>query len=185
MNIFYAFLFFLSVQLIALIALLTLLILELGFINFFTGAPYLPTKKKNFDQILKVINFKPNTLFLDLGCGDGYIVRKVAKKYQIKAIGIDINPILIFFAKMMARIEKSEKKTVFKIQNILKTDISSADYIYLYLMPKLIEKLKIKLKNEAKPGALIISHAFEIKQWERYHIKTIQTQKTKTFVYQI
>lgn len=44
------------------------------------------------EDIMKKINFsfKSNSLFLDIGCGNGDLTKRISKKYGLKSIGIDI-----------------------------------------------------------------------------------------------
>lgn len=47
----------------------------------------------------------------------------------------------------------------------LKENLSGADVIFCYLMPKAMEHLKEKFEGELKPGTRIFSRAFKIPDW--------------------
>ena len=54
---------------------------------------------KNVNKFLESISFEKPFLFLDVGCGNGWIVRKIArKKHCKKSIGIDISNKMILNA---------------------------------------------------------------------------------------
>lgn len=142
------------------------------------GSPYVATRKKRIDEILKEANLKKGKIFVELGCGDGRIVRTAVKNYEVKGIGVDINPILIFYANILGK-----KNVLFKVENIFNTDLRKADYIYIFLMPKLIEKLSLKMDKEMKKGVIIISHGFPVKGWERKLFKTLKRVPFPTYYY--
>jgi len=48
--------------------------------------------KNNVSKILQAISFDKPFTFLDVGCGNGWVVRKIAKENNCKkSIGIDIS----------------------------------------------------------------------------------------------
>ena len=51
-------------------------------------------------------------------------------------------------------------------QDLFTTDISEATVVTLYLLPSLNVKLMPKLKAELKPGTRIVSHSFDMGDWE-------------------
>lgn len=148
------------------------------------GSPYVATKKKELYLILEEAHLKKNQIFLELGSGDGRVVRTAVKKYRVKGIGVDINPLLNFLAKNIARLQRLDNIT-FKTENIFKTNFNNADVIYIFLMPGLIKKLKYKLETQTKKKVLIISHGFKIIGWEKKLIKTIKNKPFPTYFYNL
>ncbi|PIQ72426.1 hypothetical protein COY13_01450 [Candidatus Roizmanbacteria bacterium CG_4_10_14_0_2_um_filter_36_35] len=144
------------------------------------GSPYVATGKKRIEEILKEANLKKGKTFVELGCGDGRIVRTAVKHYNVKGVGIDINPLLIFWAKILGT-----NGIQYKLENIFETDLKQSDYIYIFLMPKLIEKLALKMNKEVKKGAIVISHGFPIKGWEKKLIKTLKRIPFSTYFYRV
>lgn len=146
------------------------------------GSPYVPTKTKEINEILAIVDPKKNQLFLELGCGDGRVLREATKKYYVCGLGIDVNPLLISLAKIKSGWQKLSNIN-FKRQNILKSDLSQADVIYIFLMPELIEKLRSKLESETKKNAVIISHGFKIKNWDDRLFKILPNKPFPTYFY--
>lgn len=179
---------------ISLITYLIALILELFFFAFFAvftifliysslkGAPYVPTNKKEILTILKQAKLKKDQIFLDLGCGDGRIVRQAVDLFDIKGIGIEINPLLILWAKFLAKTQKLSN-IEFRLFDIVNKDIPLANVIYLFLFPKLIEKIVPKLSQQLNNGTLIISHGFKIKQFSKFLIEKIDRYPFPTYFY--
>lgn len=149
------------------------------------GSPYVPSKQKEVEFILSQIKFKNNATFFDLGCGDGRIIRTAVKKYQVIGIGYDINPILIFWAKFLANINGLKRNINFKTENILKISYKHAQYVYIFLMPDLIIKLKKILEHDLKKGAVVISHGFPVVGWEKKLFKKISHIPFPTYYYKI
>ncbi len=150
----------------------------------FKGSPYVPTKNREIDTILKSANLKKGQMFLDLGCGDARVVRKAVQQYGVKGIGIDINPVVLFIARLKSRFSKTQD-IIFLRQDILEVDIRSYDIIYLFLLPDLLKKLSNKLKTQTKKSAIIISHGFKIENWQRYNYKTIENKPFPTYFYSL
>ncbi|MFH0979739.1 MAG: class I SAM-dependent methyltransferase, partial [Candidatus Roizmanbacteria bacterium] len=110
------------VYLILYLLLILLLLAFLIFMSVYTvfliyssamGSPYVATSKKRIQEILKEANLKKGKIFVELGCGDGRIVRTAVKHYEVKGVGIDINPLLIYWAKILGK-----NKAQFKVENI-------------------------------------------------------------------
>lgn len=75
---------------------------------------------KNVLKFLKTISFEESFTFLDVGCGNGWVVRKIAKEEMCKkAIGIDKSKKMIIQAK---------KKIENKKEEFFHTDVESIKY---------------------------------------------------------
>lgn len=148
------------------------------------GAPYVPTSRKKLTEILNVVKPHTNATFFELGSGDGRMVRFAAQTYGVRGIGIEVNPLLVWWSRLLARRDKIQN-VVFLKRNIFSTDMSSASYIYIFLMPELIVKLLPKFEAELKKGTVVISHGFKIIPWEKKLWKTLPSPTFSTFYYRI
>lgn len=75
---------------------------------------------KNVSKFLQSISFEKPFTFLDMGCGNGWVVRKIAKEKNCKkAVGID---------KSKNMITQSIKKIESKKEKFIHTDIESWKY---------------------------------------------------------
>jgi hypothetical protein len=165
----------------------SILIGLLGFVWSLTfsnlaGAPFVPTPAKLVDKILAEANLKKGQIFIDLGSGDGGVVRKAVASYQVIGLGIEINPFLVFFARIKNKVNPL-KNLRFERKNILKADLAKADVIFIYLKPEINFKLKSKFEKECQKGTLVISHRFEIEGWKNKLIKTVGEIRTPTYYY--
>ena len=158
-------------------------ILTLSFIySSVKGSPYVPTRQKEIDRILKNAHLKAGQNFFELGCGDGRVCRRAASVCRLKALGVDVNTLLIWYARLITKIKKVPN-VEFRTQNIFATNLSSADVVYLFLMPKLISRLVPKLERELKKKALVISHGFKIVEWQNRLSKKISGKPFPTYYY--
>lgn len=153
-------------------------------ISDFFDAPFVPTDRKKVAQILKKIKFRKKDVFYDLGCGDGRIVFYVAKKYQIRSVGVERNPLLHFAAEVRRKLTKTEK-VEFKNKNIFDVKLSDATIIYLFLFPETIQKLKKNIAQQCRKGTRIISHGFKIKGWGKHLTEVINERPFPTYYYSL
>lgn len=133
---------------------------------------FVPTPQAVVDEMLKVANVKKGDVLYDLGSGDGRIVITAAKRFGVRGIGIDIDPQRIAEANENARKEGVSHLVTFMQTDLFTTDISKATVVTLYLLPRLNVKLRPKLFAELKNGTRIVSHAFDMAEWEpEKHLK--------------
>jgi ribosomal protein L11 methylase PrmA len=127
---------------------------------------YVPTPQDVVEDMLRLANVRKGDVLYDLGSGDGRIAITAAKKYGIKATGIDIDPERIKEANANARKAGVTSLVQFRQEDLFKADFKDATVITLYLLPDLNVKLRPKLWAELKPGTRIVSHQFEMGTWK-------------------
>ncbi len=148
------------------------------------GSPYVPTRNKVVLDILKKIKFRRGRLFVELGSGDARMIRIAVKKYHLKGLAVDINGLINLWAKLLSKFDNTNKDIIFKTENIFDTNLTKADYLYLFLMPDLLKKLVPKFDQELKKGTIIISHGFPIKEYKKKLIKQVDRRPFPTYYYE-
>jgi len=128
--------------------------------------PYVPTPQPVVDAMLKLGEVKKGDILYDLGSGDGRIPITAAKMYGVRGTGIDINPERISEAEANAKKEQVTDKVKFLNQDLFEASISDATVITLYLLPSINLKLRPKLFKDLKPGTRIVSHSFDMGDWQ-------------------
>ena len=128
--------------------------------------PYVPTDYEIVEKMLKMANVNKKDILYDLGCGDGRIVITAAKKYGARGVGIDINPVRIEESNKNAEEEGVTEKVQFIEQNLFEADISEATVLTMYLLSSVNLKLRPILFRDLKPGTRIVSHDFDMGDWE-------------------
>ncbi len=127
---------------------------------------FVPTPYEVVDEMLRLAKVKKGDVLYDLGSGDGRIPVTAAKKFGIRAIGIDIDPQRIKEATENARKNGVSKLVTFKQEDLFKTSFKDATVVTLYLLPDLNVKLRPRLLSELKPGTRIVSHQFDMGTWQ-------------------
>lgn len=146
-------------------------------------APWIPTDNRDIDRILKIINLKRGENFYELGCGDGRIVFAVNKKFGNRCVGIELAFPLFLICKLRL-IFSNQKGITFKNTDLFKEDLSRADVVYVFGMPKVISsRLKIKLEKELKKGTRVICYGFPIQGWKPSSISQPTPRKHPIFQY--
>jgi SAM-dependent methyltransferase len=164
-------------------------------IPLFIGAPYVKSKKERVETMMRLADLKPNDLVIDLGSGDGLFVIGAARR-GAKAIGYEINPILVWWSRHKIRdaakraspeigsLGRNENR-IFAASSlpIIKSlgfservkiyrksfwsvDLSSATCVMLYGITGMMKRLEKKLERELKPGTKIISNGFSFPNWK-------------------
>jgi SAM-dependent methyltransferase len=129
--------------------------------------PYVPTPPEVVEAMLKLGKVKPGDVHYDLGCGDGRIVVTAVKQFgAVRGTGYDIDPERIKEANENAKQAGVTGKTKFIIGNLFEADFRDASVVTLYLLPEVNLKLRPKLLKDLKVGSRIVSHQFDMGDWE-------------------
>jgi ubiquinone/menaquinone biosynthesis C-methylase UbiE len=126
---------------------------------------FVPTPPETVDEMLRQANLKKGDVLYDLGSGDGRIPLAAARKYGVRAVGIDIDPKLVAEANETARREGLDNLVSFRLADMFAADIGEATVVTLYLSNTLNVMLRPKLLRELRPGARIVSHDFRMGDW--------------------
>jgi SAM-dependent methyltransferase len=122
---------------------------------------FVPTPQEAVDKMLELAKIQKGERLYDLGCGDGRIVVTAAKRYGVRAVGIDIDPERIEESQANVKQNGVEDLVTIRHADIFETDFSAANVVTLYLLPNLNVKLMPKLA-QLKPGTRIISYDFDM-----------------------
>lgn len=130
--------------------------------------PFVPTPEAVVDEMLTLAKVGPDDTVIDLGSGDGRIVIAAAKR-GARATGVDIDPERIREANENAKEHGLQDKVKFIQQNLFDADLKPATVLTMYLLPSVNMKLRPKILSELQPGARVVSHAFDLGDWEPDH----------------
>ncbi|MEG3182072.1 methyltransferase domain-containing protein [Sphingomonas sp. LT1P40] len=125
---------------------------------------YVPTPPAVVAGMLDLAALKAGDRLIDLGSGDGRIPIAAARRGAV-ALGVEIDGDLVARARALARLEGLEGNPRFVRDDLFTVSLREADVVTLYLLPELNERLKPKLLAEMKPGARVVSHAFDMGDW--------------------
>ena len=128
--------------------------------------PYVPTHESLVEEMLNMAKVSGNDTLYDLGSGDGRIVITAAKKFGTRGIGFDLDPDRVSEARENARRAGVTDRVRFEQQDIFTAKIADATVITMYLLPDVNMRLRPKLLSELKPGTRIVSHNYDLGDWQ-------------------
>jgi precorrin-6B methylase 2 len=134
--------------------------------SYAQDVPYVPTTPEVVNAMLTLAEVNSDDVLYDLGCGDGRIVVAAARDFGAKGVGVDSNPVRIKESNQNAENNGVQDKVEFHEQNLFETDISEASVIAIYLLNSVNLKLRPKFLEELEPGTRVVSHAFDMDDWE-------------------
>jgi len=126
--------------------------------------PYVPTPEAVVEGMLDMAGVQPGERLVDLGSGDGRIAIAAAKR-GARAMGVEINQRLVSRARLNAEMAGQKDNARFVRDDLFAVSLREADVVTLYLLPQINEKLRPKLLTEMRPGARVVSHAFDMGDW--------------------
>jgi hypothetical protein len=131
-----------------------------------TAGPYVPTPSVIVERMLEFAKVSSDDFVVDLGSGDGRMVRTAAKVYGASGFGVDIDAELVEKSNAEARKEGLAGRAVFYQQDVFKADVHKATVVTLYVLPDMMVGLRPKLLNELRPGTRIVSHDYHFREWQ-------------------
>lgn len=155
----------LIIMIAILIFVVAVLIIQLGFMaSILFGAPYVGTSSNTTKAMLELAGAGEQDVVLDIGCGLGNILRIALNDYHVKkVIGVDVNPVILFFAKWRFRKEIAAGRAQFyraELAQLLPHE--DATVVTTYLLDGLMHRIPGALKGKINPSARLISHGFKL-----------------------
>lgn len=128
--------------------------------------PYVQTPRPVVDEMLRLADLDPGDLLYDLGSGDGRIVIAAAAQYGARGVGIDLDPERIQESRVNAEKAAAADLVRFLRGDLFDADLREATAVTIYLNTAVNLKLRPKLLRELRPGTPVVSHSFDMGEWE-------------------
>lgn len=148
------------------------------------GAPFVPMEREVVTRVLELAHVGPDTVFYDLGSGDGRLIIAAAMRGAKKAVGIEIDAIRVMYSRFWLKILRLANARIVK-GDLFKEDISDATVVSLYLLPETNEKLIPKLQKELKKGTLVVATGFQVAGWKPVRVDPRGTVYGPIYLYKI
>ena len=136
--------------------------------------PYVPTPEPVVAKMIELAKVTPQDVAYDFGCGDGRLVIAAVKAGAKRGLGVDIDPQRIKEANENAKAAGVTEKVEFKEADLFTMDFKDATVLTMYLLPSVNMKLRPKILDEMKPGSRVVSHAFDMEDWEPEQEVTVE-----------
>ncbi|MGH8648395.1 MAG: SAM-dependent methyltransferase [Burkholderiales bacterium] len=128
--------------------------------------PFVPTPQATVEAMLRVANVGPNDFVIDLGSGDGRILITAARLHGARGFGVDLNPERVKEGTENAKAAGVSARVQFFQKNLYSTPIAEATVVTMYLLPRVNLELRPRLLAELKPGTRVVSHDFDMGDWQ-------------------
>ena len=123
------------------------------------GALYVSTSRVRISAFMDAVPMRPGQLLVDIGCGDGRVLRKARNRYGVKAIGYELNLLAYLKAKLLC-LGLKDVEIIWR--DFWTVDLSDADVVFCYLFPDVMKDLAAKLKSDLTTGAVVVSCNFDL-----------------------
>jgi trans-aconitate methyltransferase len=123
----------------------------------------------------------------DLGSGWGALVVDAAKIFpNAKVIGMELSSPAAIYSRIRAFILRRKNVEIIQ-EDFFKRDLKDADVILFYMLEDILAQLSPKLIEELKPGAMIVSNSFQIKDWQPVRIHHVMEKPfpLRVFIYRV
>lgn len=148
------------------ISLIAIMVIAVIFgITVFFGAPYVPSLASELKKMFKKLYpLNSKDLLIDMGSGDGIVLKIASEEFGAKALGIELHPVLSFLSRIRLRKIRPLPKVV--CQNYLNFVFPpETTVVYTFSDSRDIEKIYQKVQSEAtrlKKNLYFISNGFEL-----------------------
>ena len=138
------------------------------------GALYVSTARQRIESFADAVAMQPGQVLVDLGCGDGRVLRCVHRRFGVTAIGYERNPLAYFIARLLCLWHRG---ITVRFRDFRKADLSVADVVFCYLFPDVLPDLARKLNRELRPGTVVVSANFAIEGWHPQQVLQINDRR--------
>lgn len=162
---------------ICVIALLGAAAYAMSFAPAAAQVPFVPTPLDVVERMLTLAKVDKGDYLIDLGSGDGRVVREAARRFGARGFGVDHDQELVARSTELARREGLSDRVSFMAQDLFQTNIGDATVVTMYLLPAINLKLRPRLLSELKPGTRVVSHDFDMGDWQPDETATLYSQE--------
>jgi len=163
------------------LVLVVVVVVGLFLVTALFGAPYLPSKYSDaveaFEKLCPSIR---RDVVVDFGCGDGVVLLAATKAGVKRAVGFELNPLLVVLAKLRCR---KNRRVQVRLGNMLSAKLpEDMTVAYVFGLDRVMRMLKPRLAayaKEQKRDIFVISLAFRFegmkpeKVWKAYGLYRI------------
>lgn len=154
----------------------------------FRGAPYVPSRRRDVERVFdELYHLQPHDVLVDIGSGDGKVCLAAAKR-GARAVGYEINPMLVLIARWRAR---GQSRVQFLLRDFWRSELpEGTTIVYTFGDGRDIARMALWVEKQAtrlRQPIYLLSYAFQVPDrvltarsdiYFLYEIKpTLQTEK--------
>lgn len=134
----------------------------------FVGGAWSPTPLRVVQRALELAEVKPGERLYDLGAGDGRVVLLAARRFALRAVGVEVDPLKAALIKARALLKGASGKVRVERSNFFEVDLRQADIVFFYLSPAAASRLRGKFEKELPPHGRVVSYRRPIEGWQAW-----------------
>lgn len=119
---------------------------------------FLGTPVGLIEPILRTLSLGPESVLVDLGCGDGRIVRVAAEVFGCRAVGVEHNPSLAARAKLEAAKSTHSDLIEIRQESAEEADLSEATVVFMFLPLNVLPAVLGAARLCTIPGTRLVMH---------------------------
>lgn len=147
------------------------------------AAPYVGTFGKEIRLMKENLRLEKWKKLADLGCGDGKALRFFVKHFKVQWTWYDINIFALLLGRIVNYFLGYDKQIQLITSDFMKIDLSTFDYVYVYLLPKQLAFIENWLWKNIGKDAIIISNSFQFKNHVPFEVIKDKKGKWCIFLY--
>jgi len=132
------------------------------------AAPLAITSRRVISDIVNAVQLSRGEKFYELGTGTGRVSAVFGKK-GANVVGYELSPLYFLITWLNLKL-RGVQGAALRYGNFFNADLSDADIVFCFLMPKAMDRLREKFDKELKRGARVVSYAFPIEGYEPYAV---------------
>lgn len=109
------------------------------------GPPYLPTRRRQIETALDLLDLKPGQTLLELGSGDGRVMRAAARR-GLKVVGVELNPLLVVASRLILWRYRKQARVIWG--SYFSVRWPRADGIFTFMIQRHMQKLDAHIKKQ-------------------------------------
>lgn len=125
-------------------------------------SPWWRTSAKTATVMINLAKITRDDVIYDLGSGDGTALITAAKLKGARGVGVEIDPLRVIISRLAVMLNGVSTDIKIERKNFFDVNISDATVIFMYLVPKAMNKLKPKLLKELQPGTRIVTFVYKL-----------------------
>jgi SAM-dependent methyltransferase len=134
-----------------------------------TGVPVRSAPDPAVEAALDLLALKDGERFVDLGCGHGNVLAAARRRADVLALGFELNPTIAVLAGLRCL---GDRKVEVRCRDSRRAELSGAQAIYAYLMPRPMQDLA-PLLSKLPVGTRIASVEFALPGWEPVAVREV------------
>lgn len=143
------------------------LVLLAGFMVAF-GAPYVPSKRSELRRVFsELYKVKSSDHLVDIGSGDGIVLREFMRRGGRRATGYEINPVLVLVSRYLSRRNPAITTQLANLWRVSFPDKTTV--VYVFGDARDIRRMQRKIETEAtRLGRTlhVISYGFQLPDYK-------------------